>query len=137
MKTAVVAFAIVALAALLAACVAAEQARGPTYKVEHLFKPPASEEGQRCVAGCDKNRVRCETAAQEGGVDRRRACEQQAADEHELCVGRTTSTSEKNACYRKSCPVGRDYVNCEASFRSCFEGCGGQVWSRTVCEANC
>jgi len=137
LRTTVVTVIALTPAALLAACIVIEEARGPTYKVEYLFSPPTTDEGKRCVASCEKVKLVCQTEGAKDGADQRQACEQQAIDEYELCVGRTTSTSEKSACYRKSCAVGPDYVNCETGFRSCFENCGGQVWSRTVCETNC
>jgi hypothetical protein len=136
-RTTVVAVATLVPAALLAACLAAEETRGPTYKVEYLLKPPATEDGRRCAASCTKVQAYCQREADAGGVDRHRICEQRASDEYELCVGRTTSVSEKNACYRRACAVGPDYVNCETGFRSCFENCGGEVWSRTVCDTGC
>ena len=133
MKTVIVAAACV-VAVLLAACGAIGEAPGPNYKVEYLFKPPATEDGRRCAAGCEKIRQLCETEAKQDGAHAHRSCEQQAADDYELCVGRTTSISEKSACYRKACPVSPDYVNCESGYRGCFERCGGEIWTRTVCE---
>jgi hypothetical protein len=137
MKTVAAAITIGVLAALLTACIVVDAPRGPTYRLDYLFSPPVTAEGRRCAAACENTKTYCQTAAHKDGAKQHHSCERQAANEYDNCVGRTTSFSEKQACYRKTCPVSPDYVNCESTFRSCFEGCGGQVWSRTVCDTNC
>ncbi|MGQ0587741.1 MAG: hypothetical protein ACT4PK_11170 [Gammaproteobacteria bacterium] len=125
------------IAATLAACIVTEAPRGGLYRLDYLFQPPVTEEGRRCATACRKRQDSCRESTARGGVDELRRCEERADSEYQSCATRTTSFSEKSACYRKSCPVGVDYINCGISYRSCFEACGGQVWVRTVCETNC
>ncbi len=123
--------------AALAGCAGFQSPTAPRYRTDHLYEGPASDEGQRCVRRCEKNKEYCRQVAERGTQDEYLKCDEEAQDEYENCTMRTTSFSEKRQCYRKSCPVGADYVNCESGYRNCFEGCGGQVWSRQVCEENC
>jgi hypothetical protein len=125
------------LALVLGGCVGPAPIDSPTARTEYLFQGPDSDEGQRCIRGCDTSKDRCRTAADRGTEDNYRRCDEQAEGEYDACVGRTTSFSEKRQCYRKSCPASPDYAACETSYRACFEGCGGQVWSRRVCDGPC
>ena len=125
------------LAAGLLGCRALERAGGQQVKTEYLLESPNTAEGQRCMASCEQRRNYCRQKSDLGYADTYKQCEEQAKNDYDNCVGRTTSFSEKSACYRKACPVAADYINCEATFRGCFEGCGGKVWTREVCEARC
>lgn len=109
----------------------------PQLRTDYLYEVPDAPEARLCVSSCDKNRERCEGGAKQGAQDQHRLCEDQAQDEYENCMMRTTSFSEKRQCYRKSCAVSADYMNCEVRYRGCFEECGGRVWTRETCEANC
>ncbi len=121
----------------LAGCALSEPASGPQYRTEYLYEGPATEEGQACVVRCERVKERCRLTAQTGSADRYKLCEEQAQDEYESCAMRTTSFSERRLCFRKACPVSPDYVSCETPYQACFGNCGGLVWSRRVCEANC
>lgn len=131
-----IAWMVVAVAAL-AGCAASAPPEGPRLRTDYLFEVPDAAEARQCVAGCEKNRERCGGSAQRSAQDQHSLCEEQAQDEYDTCTMRTTSSSERRQCYRKSCPVAADYINCEAGYRACFEACGGRVWTRQTCEANC
>ena len=121
----------------LVGCRALERAAGPDVRTEFLLEAPITPDGQRCTANCEQRRAYCRQKSDLGYADTHKQCEEQARNDYDNCVGRTTSFSEKSACYRKSCPVSASYISCEATFRGCFEGCGGKVWSREVCEKGC
>jgi len=127
----------VAVLPWLAGCIIVETTTVRRYRTDYMYEGPITEEGQVCVVRCENRKERCRNAAESGTADHYKQCEEQAQDEYETCAMRTTSFSERRLCYRKSCPVAADYINCESSYRACFEGCGGLVWSRQVCEANC
>ena len=124
--------------ACLSGCMFAEKtASTPQFRTEYLFEGPSTEAGQLCVVRCENVKERCRSTAQVDSSERYRQCEVDAQNEYESCAMRTTSFSERRLCYRKACPVSADYLSCETPYHACFENCGGVVWKRQVCEANC
>ena len=112
-------------------------ANPPQYHTDYMYEAPDTEEGQVCVIRCEKVKAQCRTTVKVGVGDRYRQCEEQAQHEYEGCAARTTAFSERRLCYRKACPVSADYEGCETPYQACFEACGGRVWTRRACEANC
>jgi hypothetical protein len=125
------------VAAVLSSGCMLQQSQESAGRMEYLYEGPMSDEGRRCVKGCEQTKGHCRSSAEMGTQDNYKRCEEQAVDAYETCQMRTTSLSERRQCYRGSCPVSPDYADCEDRYRACFEGCGGRVWSRQVCEGNC
>lgn len=124
---------------LLASC-------APVIETTYDYTPPDTAEGQSCVARCQAERAPCTQSC-----DRReRLCltdsESRAMRDYQMELGdglnRRSSASSRTYFdyadrYRSLCYVGGCRDACDATYRTCFEGCGGKVTAQRVCTANC
>lgn len=108
---------------------------GPMYDTQYVFSPPNSATGRTCVFQCEQNKYQCRQI-EDMQNDR---CEQQASYEKSRCEANLAWDKGRDPkwyeCIEESCSP--DYERCEAMYRSCYQACGGEVESRTVCVANC
>ena len=123
----------------LAAC-------APVMQTALHFAPPAGEEGRQCVARCQAERAPCVQSC-----DRHeRLClmdaESRAMRDYNLEAdrygrGRRAGSSrtyfDYADRYRALCAVGGCRSACMATYRTCFEACGGTVTEAQVCVGNC
>lgn len=124
---------------LLASC-------APVIETTYAYTPPDTAEGQRCVAQCRTGRTPCTQSC-----DRReRLCltdaESRAMRDYRMEQGEPGSRRRSESSrtyfdyadrYRSLCSVGGCRSACDATYRTCFEGCGGTVTAKEVCTANC
>lgn len=126
---------------LLAAC-------APVMETALHFAPPATGEGRQCVARCQAERAPCTQTC-----DRReRLCmsdaESRAMRDYQLDTsndgydrGRRPGLSrtyfDYAERYRSLCSVDGCRSACAATYRTCFEACGGTVTETQVCVGNC
>ena len=125
---------------LLAGC-------APVMETALHFAPPSGEEGRLCVARCQAERAPCTDSC-----DRReRLClsdaESRAMRDYNIDTAPSDSRGRRSGSsrtyfdyadrYRALCAVGGCRDRCTATYRSCFEACGGTVTETRVCVANC
>jgi hypothetical protein len=122
---------VVALTALLlAAC-------GPIYETQYRYHPPADSEGRACASQCQTSKLQCRDTTELKADNSRLRCEADSRDQYERCLSTSNSEQSRNSCQRRSCSANPDYGICEADYRTCFAGCGGNVDAVQVCTFNC
>lgn len=108
---------------------------GPMYDTFYTFTPPETASGQQCLMQCEHLKMQCRSM-EEMRVD---ACEERSRWAQERCrddIYRRKHREPKwHECGSESCTA--DLERCEASYRSCYQSCGGRVTSETRCVANC
>lgn len=107
---------------------AALSACGPVYDTQYTFLPPEDSTGRACVFQCDNSKLQCQQLQDQSAE----LCESRAEREYDRCVDKY---GEKK-CYRDYCSSS-DHERCETQYRSCYQSCGGNVRSETVCVAFC
>lgn len=126
------------LALFLLACVLT--ACGARYETHYTYAPPASKMGKMCAAQCQQGRGACEnicelrnakclTAMRHAARDQYDAY-QKAEREKGLAVKKTVNDFNHSDSCKLSC-------HCNVSFNTCYSACGGQVFAKQVCIANC
>ena len=123
---------VILVGSLLAGC--------STYKDINVYHRPGTVAELRCVNQCAFQRLYCRSHCQE----RDSAC---------LSTARSNAKSNFDA-YLKAQSVQHkpavrtldDFIdyskchlscNCEATFNSCFVGCGGKITNKNICITNC
>ena len=108
---------------------------GPVYRTEYTFKPPRTATGRNCAFQCETSRGQCRQI-EDLRVDR---CEDNSRREVQDCEDRLRWDKNRDSkwyeCTGDSCTA--DYDRCDELYRSCYQSCGGNVTSQTVCVANC
>lgn len=132
---------------LLAGC-------GPVYQTQYRYQPPRAFAGRRCVNTCSAQFQACRMRCQEVN-DRRTHYQQQQADfdywsshhhYHHFHPGYGPNPySPGYYPDDDSFTYGDNYnyyadnggCGCRATYNSCYQNCGGNVYSRRVCVAFC
>ncbi|WP_431854844.1 hypothetical protein [Azospirillum sp.] len=119
----------------------------PVMETALHFAPPTSEEGRQCVARCQAERAPCAQSC-----DRReRLClsdaESRAMRDYNIDTDPDSGRNRRAGSgltyfdyadrYRRLCSFTGCRDACTATYRSCFEACGGTVTETRVCVANC
>lgn len=114
---------------------------GPEYQTVYSYVPPHSWRGRQCVNQCLTQRSYCQSECQ--SQDQTCRAEAQVAAmpaylHHERKMrkegqGDDFTTVSDYADY-SNCT---DSCGCAATYRSCFENCGGSVMANTQCVAFC
>ena len=108
---------------------------GPVFETHYKFSPPKSSAGYACINQCDVSRVQCLQLEDY----QQRDCTDQARYEASECRDNLYRYENRKPkwyeCGESSCSV--NYDQCDASYRSCYETCGGNVDSETVCTSGC
>lgn len=108
---------------------------GPMYQTEYIYTPPESSSGSACIFQCENSKQQCQQIQSMRSED----CERRAEYEYQRCEDRIYDRKGRDAkwyeCTRESCT--EDTERCEASYRSCYQSCGGRVEAQTRCVSNC
>jgi hypothetical protein len=121
---------------------------GPSYKTEYRFNPPTTENGRMCINNCLMMNQQCRQNVKQ--------CKAQCLNTYQSCqvnssVIDVTMESLDRQSYKNnyhsrphavcSYPLSlcNDNCNsdCQSQYNMCYENCGGQVFSKTVCTRNC
>ena len=108
---------------------------GPMYQTEYIYTPPKSQTGNACVFQCENSKQQCQQIQEMRSED----CERRAEYDYQRCEDRIYDREGRDAkwyeCSRESCTA--DVERCEATYRSCYQSCGGKVEAQTRCVSNC
>ncbi|MCB0353892.1 MAG: hypothetical protein KDD64_10220 [Bdellovibrionales bacterium] len=107
---------------------------GPQMRTTYHFVPPETPEGRACIYQCENIQLQCDQLDQ----SEYSRCLDRAEDDYRRCEDRNVyrRQDDQEYCYRSYCPS-PDGERCKERHRSCYQSCGGQVSSETVCVANC
>ncbi|WP_109118259.1 hypothetical protein [Azospirillum sp. TSO22-1] len=128
-----------ALLLLLAGC-------APVMETALHFAPPAGEEGRQCVARCQADRAPCVQSCDRRERLCRSDAESRAMRDYNLEADRYNDARRSGSSrtyfdyadrYRRLCSFQGCRDTCVATYRGCFEACGGTVTETQVCVANC
>lgn len=118
----------------------------PVIETTYSYAPPGTDEGRRCVARCEAERVPCARSCDRGerlcldDADSRamRDFQMELGDGLDRRRGSTSRTYFDYADrYRPLCSADGCRNTCNGTYRACFEGCGGTVTTTQTCTANC
>ena len=108
---------------------------GPMYETRYSFTPPKSANGRTCIFQCDNSRMQCRNFEEMHKSN----CEMRGQLEEQRCENdiryREGREPKWYECSTSSCSA--DYDRCDEIYRGCYQMCGGEVRSETVCVANC
>ncbi|SFR94715.1 hypothetical protein SAMN05216570_1037 [Dyella sp. OK004] len=103
------------------------QAACTTYQ----YVPPTTETGRQCVMTCETGHQACVGDAQYSADRRARSCEVDRSITLKKCLERASSDAEARTCNNSSsanyCGNSANTLSCDADYRRCYAGCGGQV----------
>ena len=107
----------------------------PVYKTQYILEPPRDSQGRSCVLSCDVPRQQCSASS---AVQQKTCNTQQQAktNQWQLCLDTLDNPADCQKPEIKDCSqVGAEI--CEATYRSCYQECGGEVQQRRVCTEGC
>lgn len=107
------------------------------YRTDYDFTPPADRIGRLCAAECDIGRRACRVDARDRAQTQLKQCQAQAQQNYQSCLAATSDPQQRRYCYLRECDAHVDYSSCDATYRSCFQGCGGEVIQLRKCLLNC
>lgn len=123
---------------VLAALLIVAACAGPSAPTYRLVPPPdaAAPATAACLARCEQARGTCRDPAladlrrcDEDAVQKEFVCRRRADIAYTLCnqgSGGTGKVCVRRTCFRDACPT-TALDDCEATYRSCYASCGGQV----------
>ena len=114
---------------------------GPIYKKKYYYQAPRSFAARQCIASnCERNKMMCENTC----AANNRSCEWRATEEARINFRQYVREQRRqNLPIKKSLSDFRNNwdcnadCGCESVYRRCYQTCGGQVTSQTVCVAFC
>lgn len=128
---------LVGLLPALAAC-------GPIYDTQYTYHQPDDRRGQACTASCEADQsqcsYQCSRETQDCENERRQIAERdfRRYERYQRNNDLPVEKSEYDFMPSYSCPWESECTNvCEAEYRACFTGCGGEIEARQVCVMGC
>jgi len=110
-------------------------APSPVYQVKYDYLAPESAEGRECTQQCEGPKLQCEQTVNRQFEQERLKLQQG----YQQCLLSQSGGAARVPilCYDPSQSIKPDYSNCLATYKGCFEHCGGRVEERNVCVRNC
>ncbi|HRJ94748.1 hypothetical protein [uncultured Thiothrix sp.] len=94
---------------------------------EYTYTPPVSAVGQTCVMRCQDTQRECTDEANYRADRKQEKCERDAEHEHYLCLLYAKTDADRAKCQKDGCYEYADTARCDATFRACFQQCGGVI----------
>jgi len=107
----------------------------PVYQVKYDYLVPESAEGKGCTQQCESTKLQCDQTVNMQFEQERLKLQQG----YQQCLLSQSSGGRgvPILCYDPSQSIKPDYSNCLATYKGCFERCGGRVEEKNVCVRNC
>jgi hypothetical protein len=107
----------------------------PVYQVKFDYFAPESAEGKGCTQQCESTKLQCDQTVNMQFEQERLKLQQG----YQQCLLSQSSGGRgvPILCYDPSQSIKPDYSNCLATYKGCFERCGGRVEEKNVCVRNC
>lgn len=105
---------------------------GPVYETKSSYTRPNSPEGVACTFQCENSRLSC-SHNQDLKLQNCEANNRFAKFEYQQCI----SKNGKDKCDEVFHLCDVDNNSCKATYNKCYESCGGDVITRTVCVEDC
>ena len=116
---------------LLLGVLSSVTACGPQYQTVYDYQPPQSKDGLACIRQCSINQTDNNACnlSHRTKKDIKRLHSPSPAQEPE-----EPTLEEHIELYSEKCSM---QCGCDDSYRTCYQGCGGNINSREVCIDNC
>jgi len=106
----------------------------PVYQVKFDYFAPESAEGKGCTQQCESTKLQCDQTVNMQFEQERLKLQQ---GYQQCLLSQSGAARVPILCYDPSQSIKPDYSNCLATYKGCFERCGGRVEERNVCVRNC
>lgn len=116
-------------------------ASGPQYRTNTSYVAPPTTQGATCVASCQTSEQVCRARQEDTARAEYPACLQRAKDDYKICMQgmSTINCSLYRDLSQQQCTKDMEpsYKTCVSSYNSCYQSCGGEVKTESVCVKNC
>ncbi|MBS0359448.1 MAG: hypothetical protein JSS53_09280 [Proteobacteria bacterium] len=121
--------------AMVIVCFFAVTACGPMYRTNYNYIPPVDMQGKMCAMQCEQVKLQCFHLAEAEYQNCRLREEINMREERHH--RHHDKKGHWNDFYGSFCSADTTKQQCESSYRSCYEICGGRVVTNTQCVAFC